>query len=77
MYVCMDACMYVCMYVCMSSTVILRLSQVCDNAQEGLNLRTRRRHTHANMAEVKLHARDDINNDIVVDMLKPERKSLR
>ena len=29
------------------------------------------------MTEVNLHARDDINNDIVVDMLKPERKSLR
>ena len=29
------------------------------------------------MTEVNSHARDDINNDIVVDMLKPERKSLR
>ena len=29
------------------------------------------------MAEVNPHARVDINNDIVVDMLKPERKSLR
>ena len=29
------------------------------------------------MAEVNPHARDNINNDIVVDMLKPERKSPR
>ena len=29
------------------------------------------------MAEVNPHARGDINNGIVVDMLKPERKSLR
>ena len=29
------------------------------------------------MTEVNPHARDDINNDIVVDMLKPERKSPR
>ena len=29
------------------------------------------------MAEVNPHARVDINHDIVVDMLKPERKSLR
>ena len=29
------------------------------------------------MPEVNSHARDDINNGIVVDMLKPERKSLR
>ena len=72
MYVCMYVfviqVMYVCMYVCM---------QVCDNAEERLNLRTRRRHARANMAEVNAHARDDINNGIVVDMLKPERKSPR
>ena len=37
----------------------------------------RRRHARANMTEVNPHARDDINNDIVVDMLKPERKSPR
>ena len=29
------------------------------------------------MTEVNPHTRDDINNGIVVDMLKPERKSLR
>ena len=29
------------------------------------------------MTEVYPHARDDINSDIVVDMLKPERKSPR
>ena len=29
------------------------------------------------MTEVNSHARDDISNDIVVDMPKPERKSLR
>ena len=29
------------------------------------------------MTEVNSHARDDINNDIVVDMLNTERKSLR
>ena len=29
------------------------------------------------MTEVNPHARDDINNDIAVDMLKPERKSPR
>ena len=59
------------------SVEIYATSQVCDNAQEGLSLRTRRRHARANMTEVNPHARDDINTDIVVDMLKPERKSLR
>ena len=34
-------------------------------------------HARANMAEVNPHARVDINNDIVVDMLNTERKSLR
>ena len=29
------------------------------------------------MTEVNSNARDDINNDIVVDMLNTERKSLR
>ena len=29
------------------------------------------------MTEVNPHARVDINNGVVVDMLKPERKSLR
>ena len=29
------------------------------------------------MTKVNSHARDDIINDILVDMLKPERKSLR
>ena len=29
------------------------------------------------MTEGNSHARDGINNGIVVDMLKPERKSLR
>jgi len=29
------------------------------------------------MTEVNPHAHNDINNDIVVDMLKTERKSLR
>ena len=32
---------------------------------------------YGNMTEVNPHARDDINNDVVVDMLKPERKSRR
>ena len=59
------------------SAEIHATSQVCDNAQERLNLRTRRHHSRANMTEVNPHARDDINKVIVVDMLKPERKSPR
>ena len=51
------------------SAEIYATSQVCDNAQEGLNLQTHRRHARANMTEVNSHARDDIINDIMVDML--------
>ena len=41
---------------------------MCDNEQERLNLRTQRRHARAIMTEVNPHARNDIINDIVVDM---------
>jgi len=65
------------MWTTFLSAEIYATSQVCDNAQEGLNLQTQRHHVRAIMTEVNPHARVDNNKVIVVNMFKTERKSLR